>query len=315
VRSAAGDSLRVHDASAAPGRTIILREPRLFGPARRLVHSTVDLVRRTDALGGMGPGYALALGGHLATPLGEGEDADRIRRLLSAAKLSYNAIVAPGCRADTTDLLLGDRGEKLAVGLRDASAHVRASALGCDRCTAAICVVCSLPAQVSSDLLERLGGCRMLAPSLRYVRDAGFRRALARADIVAMNRREWQAAGCPAEALHPGALAIVTAGARGADILWRTADGHERLEVPALRREHVADANRAGEAFAAGFVGALTARGALDARGRLTLDRPALADAAWDASIAASLELEITETAFPDRADVLTERRRHPRPE
>jgi sugar/nucleoside kinase (ribokinase family) len=317
VESAGGDVLRVRGDANGAGRNVTVREARLFGPALQPVESEVRLSGRSDALGGMGYGYALALGGRLVTPLGEGPGADRIHRLLKASGLAYNAIVVPRCRADTTDLVLGgppDRPEKLAVGMRDASMQVTADMLAEAGADAALTVVCSLPSAVSRDLLKRAGGCKVFAPSLRYVCETDFPEALGCADLVVMNEREWRTAREPIEALRPTALAAVTRGTDGASVLWHAGEESRELHLPALPRQDVADPNRAGEAFAAGLVGALADLGAIGPEGRLSLDRPTIAEAAWQATLAAWLELDLTEVAFPSRAEVRELREERPPP-
>jgi sugar/nucleoside kinase (ribokinase family) len=301
VRSPAGDSLRVR--GNGPRRSLTTVEPHMFGPEDGPAHSTVTLQERTDALGGMGPGYALALGGHLVTPLGRGEDAAAIRRMLRGPALQCTVVPVSGSGVDTTDLILNAAGEKLAIGQRAASAHVTATRLLEARRPGEVTVLCSLPSPVCHDLLQVVDGFSVLAPSLRYVSEPDFRRALARAHLVCLNEREWRTAGRPTEHIRDGGIALVTRGADGASVFWRTSIELRELRTSAPPPARIGDANRAGETYAAAFMGGLAARGVIC--GGAPLTPGLLADAAREAARAAHLQLGLTGLTFPTRDQVL----------
>ena len=274
----------------------------------------VALRRRRVLLGGMGAGYALALGGRLVLPVGE-DDADgrEMRRLLDAHGIAYAAVPVPGQPTDTTLLIWSSAGDKLPVGRRTASRAVSAEALLAECRPADLTLVTSLPNVTAARLVRGPSGWVMFTPSLRNVREGGLGEVAEQVDAIAMNRIEWRGAERQVGERCP--LVTVTRGPGGASVRFRDESGALRwTDVPAAPVPVLADANRAGEAFAAGFLAALVDRQWPEAMQRGRYSAAAVREAAWCGALAAALELGIRELAFPSRDDVAAYRRRVPPP-
>jgi len=320
LESPGGDRVRVTDPGAVTGRRIVTAEDRLahgaalgrVGGRAPAVDTRVGLLGVRHLLGGMGAGFALALGGHLVLPLGDDEDARRLGGLLKSAGIPYNALRVPGTRTDTTILLSSTAGDKLPVGRRAASRRANGEALLRLTPSADIAVVTSLPNATAAVVAGGVGGWTLFTPSLRNARQEGFESVARAVDALALNATEWAALG-DREAIRSACpLVLVTRGTEGVTVHCRDPDGAPgAVDVPVpLVRTQAADTNRAGEAFAAGFVGALVDAVGVDGLKRGRYDQEVLGEAARQGCLAAYLELDIKELAFPSRKDVLALRRR-----
>ncbi len=153
-----------------------------------------------DDLGGMGAGYAAALGGTLHSALGPESDpaSQAIAGLLARYGIDHDPIRVADRPADWTLLVTsGAFGDKLPVGFRGCHAALEAAALvplaegACD-----VRVVAALPNRLAGPLLEIPGArIRFLAPAMRNMTDRevpleGFAGSV---DILSCNRAEWTA--------------------------------------------------------------------------------------------------------------------------
>lgn len=316
IESPGGDSIRITDPSAGSGTRIVLAEDRIAAAAENVPPfcNSVALTGRGVLLGGMGAGYALALGARLVLPLGEDDAEGReILRLLDAHGVAHSPVPVAGQTTDTTLLIWSSAGDKLPIGRRTASMVVSADAL-LDRCApAGLTLVTSLPNTTVAELVRGLSGWVMFTPSLRNVREGGLDAVAPHVDAIAMNRTEWR--GAEAQVGESCPLVVVTRGPDGAAVRFRGEDGMLRwTEVPAGPVAKMADANRAGEAFASAFLGALVERQWPDAMQRGVYSGEAVREAAWRGSLAAALELGMRELAFPTRDEIESLRHRSPHP-
>jgi sugar/nucleoside kinase (ribokinase family) len=268
--------------------------------------ASVELVEVREQLGGMAAGFALALGGRLVTPFGDDSQAPRLREILGKARLPYTECVASAAATDTTDLILSDTAEKLAIGTRDASLRIGACKLLAEAESANVIIVAGLPNNTAAHVLKAAGGWTVFAPSLRNARGPDFVEAAREANMLTLNEREWQAAGSPDELRTTCDCIVVTRGPRGARALL----AKHAVEVPALRPRQIQDPNRAGEAFAAGFVAALLEH--VDAPqlslSQVARDRTVVLAALRAASVMARLQLATRRTEFAPRRTWLAAR-------
>ena len=126
------------------------------------------------------------------------------------------------------------------------------------------------------------------------------------AEILAVNRTEWQAMGEAANNAWLGSDAIIsiTNGPDGADISWRGLDCrreyHHEQAFP--RTVEPIDTNRAGEAFAGNLLRALVEMGwSGNAR---NLSRVMIESASKIASAAAGLTIQIPRFGFPSMNEI-----------
>ena len=218
-----------------------------------------------DDLGGMGAGFASALGGVLVSALGGSDDpmSQTVVALVRSNGVRHEPIRVEH-EADWTLLVTsGPFGDKLPVGFRGCHAAIptltpAAERLGpCD-----LRVVAAFPNRLAAEALRAPGATvRMFAPSSRNMSDAqipvgSFADAI---DILCCNRHEWESLEDREQVAWRVALLSITEGARGALVRFTTPTGEAgRVQVPAFPREHPPrDTNRAGEAFASTLVTAL----------------------------------------------------------
>ncbi len=274
--------------------------------------NTVEAVDTAEDLGGMGAGFAAALGGRLVSALpGESDDiSERIRQQVQRYGIDHAPMIVPGqAQADSTFIVSsGPFGDKLPIGLRGCHA-----AMNCERpgrnAHAEVVVVASLKNAVMDALLTRYADAfRILAPSARNCRDRAdpVGRMAGKADVLAVNMAEW-ATMQPSdrEAFETSdAILSVTRGAEGAEISWRGADGARRKHFEPVfpRSRPPVDTNRAGEAFASHFVMALRESG-LSSPGSL-VDEERIRHAARHAAAAAGLVIGMPRFGFPSRIEV-----------
>jgi len=264
-----------------------------------------------DDLGGMGAGYASALGGTLVSALGAGDDpvGRAIAIRLAEAGVEHRPIRVEGHESDWTLLLTsGPHGDKLPVGFR--GCHSALSTLGDAAAHAGACdlrVVASLPNRLAAEAL-RAGGAavRMFAPARRNVADRddpviGF---ADRIDILCCNRGEWKAMADREAVADRVSLLAVTDGPAGSVVRFREAAGGRlsgEINVPAFPRSRPPkDTNRAGEAYAATLVRALLDAGWVPG----PTDAGLVAGAAGRAAAAAALVLDRPGFGFPTADEV-----------
>jgi ribokinase len=271
---------------------------------------TVRGVSWHDDLGGMGAGYATALGGTLVSALGPEDDpvsrsvADRLR----AEGVEHRPIRVRDRPADWTLLVSSGRfGDKLPVGFRGCHAalaprDVRKAAAE----PAELRVVASLPNRLAAEALRAPGAnVRVFAPAVRNMTDradpvATFAEWI---DVLCCNRREWELLEDREQVAWQVSLLVITDGPAGSVVRFTTPEGEAgRVAVPAFPRAHPPrDTNRAGETYAATLLATL-----LDQGWTPGVSDPALVQiAAERASAAAALVLDRERFGFPDPAEVV----------
>lgn len=278
---------------------------------------SLSAIRWGDDLGGMGAGFASALNARLVSALGGGPVPDPVGEVVSQRlqeeAIAHQPLRVPGVTSDWTLLISSaGHGDKLAVGLR--GCHSGLTAADWDRAAAealvseekeqVLVVVAGLTNRAAAAILARANrAVRMLAPSMTSILDGELPiiRLIELVDLVCCNRQEWtalKAVGSPSS----GPIAVVTDGPRGATAFFPAPDGSllER-SVPVFPRDcPPRDTNRAGEAFASGFLTSLLRSGWQP--GRI---EPAQVEAALDyASAAAALVLDREAFGFATESEI-----------
>jgi sugar/nucleoside kinase (ribokinase family) len=259
-----------------------------------------------DDLGGMGAGFAAALGGRLVPILGSDSDEKTrmIREFLDRNGIPYSPLVVPHAVSEWTLLVSsGEHGDKLAIGFRGCCDFVEPQAIA--SAASARCelrVVAGVPNPLAAAALAAPGAVmRLFAPSLRNMNDSEtpIARFAGDVDLLCCNRREWEQLADREEVAWKVSILVVTDGPRGSLVRFTRPDGEPGfLEIPAFPRARPPrDTNRAGEAFAASFVATLLAHrwGASSGVAAESLIREAMLRAA----AAAALVLDHKEFGFP----------------
>ncbi len=306
----AGSTLAIAVPDDWPGPTGEIRLTRTI-PALALARPSVRSLDWHDDLGGMGAGYAAALGGTLYSALGPEDDptSRAISERLARLEIPHRAIRVADHPADWTLLFTsGEFGDKLPIGFRGCHAAVEPAALAdfaaraCD-----LRVVASLPNALSASALRPAGaGVRLFAPSMRNMIDRDYRvsRFVASIDVLCCNRVEWEALDDRELVGWQVSILVVTDGPRGSMVRYTTPTGDAGLltieAFPRIRPPR--DTNRAGEAFGATFIASLLG-GNWDARTGV-VENELVKMAAARASAAAALVLDRIDFGFPSVAQV-----------
>jgi ribokinase len=264
-----------------------------------------------DDLGGMGAGFALALGGTLVSAIGSDSDpmSRSITGRLEAAKIPHRAIRGDDHSADWTLLVTsGGHGDKLAVGFRGCHAAIRPdqidAALG-DSCDAL--VVAGLPNPLAARLLKTSDSrLRVFAPAMRNMVDTecpvtAFAGSI---DVLCCNRREWERLADREDVAWRVSILVVTDGPNGSTVRFTGPTGEPgRLMVPAFPRTRPPlDTNRAGESYASTLLATLLDHDWCPERGVVAPDLIGLA--ARRASAAAGLVLDRADFGFPSAGEI-----------
>lgn len=260
-----------------------------------------------DDLGGMGAGFAAALGGELISALGDADDpasravADR----LAAVGVVHRPIRVAGHAADWTLLITSAAfGDKLPIGFRGCHAAVAtlgpATAEPCD-----LRVVASLPNRLAAEALRAPGAAvRLFAPAMRNMtdRDCSLSSFAGAIDVLSCNRHEWESLADREEVAWQLSVLAVTDGPAGSVVRFTDPTGEPvSLRRPAFPRSRPPrDTNRAGEAYAAALVATL-----LDAGWSPGVVEPGLVRRAADrARAAAALVLDRPDFGFPTDLEI-----------
>ena len=260
-----------------------------------------------DDLGGMGAGYAKALGGVLDSALGPASDpiSARVAAMLREQGVDHRPTVVPDALADWTLLVSsGPHGDKLPIGFRGCHASLDAYPAPIGP-TPDVLVVASLSNRLLESALRAVEApVRLLAPTLRNMtdHDPPLGRFADRVDLLCCNRREWDALDDQATVLGLVPIVAVTDGPSGALIHYRGPSGTLRSHVEAAfpRGRPPVDTNRAGEAFASTLLGAVLDRGWT----RGPVDDDLIRRSARRASAASALVLDQEAFGFPDAAAI-----------
>jgi sugar/nucleoside kinase (ribokinase family) len=264
-----------------------------------------------DDLGGMGAGYAAALGGRLCSALGSESDptSRAISLLLADLGIFHDPLRVFDHSADWTLLITsGAFGDKLPIGFRGCHAALEPDAL--DSKAALPCdlrVVASLPNPLAARVLGAPGArSRFFAPAMRNVLDRGcplssFAKSI---DVLSCNRQEWETLDDREEVAWQVSILVVTDGPEGSSVRYTTPAGEAGLlHVPVFpRQRHPRDTNRAGESYAATLLSTLLDNGWDSASG--VVDDGLIQTAAQRAAVAAALELDRVDFGFPNDAEI-----------
>ena len=217
--------------------------------------------------------------------------------------------MSPIVAADWTLLITsGEHGDKLPIGFRgchqavDPAALVSLAEPSCE-----LRVVASLPNEMSARVLRRPGPeCGCLHRRCGTCSTASFpshdsrRRSMSSAAIASSGRRSKTASRCAWQL----SILVVTDGPRGSTVSYTSPSGDPgMLEVAAFPRSHPPrDTNRAGEAYAATFVGSLLDQGWQAGPG--VVEDEMVRAAARRAAAAAALVLDRVEFGFPSANEI-----------
>lgn len=221
-----------------------------MAPAPPVV-GTYPVARVVAQLGGMGAGYAKAFDGTLRAPFGGDAVGQTVQRFLADEAITVVPALLPACPSDTSLVLLAPRGEKLAIGVRQAM--VRWQASDADRALvseADVLVFCGAPNALVAEVLSWGTNLPvMCAPALRNVCDTTLPLAAVAGGIhyLTLNALEW--ANLPDRDAVRRQVPVIslTDGPRGSRMLYR--DGE--VAIPAQPFSGPANTNRAGETYGA----------------------------------------------------------------
>lgn len=261
-----------------------------------------------DDLGGMGAGYASALGGALISALGSLDDptSRTVEGLLNRERITHRLIRVPEQPADWTLLVTsGEHGDKLAIGFRGCHEAIRTLPEPEGPTPADLVVVAGLPNRLVAQAL----GChhdaiRFLAPAMRNMidRDPPLAALSNSIDLLSCNRREWETLADRESLAERLSLLAITDGPAGSRIRYRSLTGFEELHQPAVAREAPPrDTNRAGEAFASNLISTLLDEGW---RPWTPVTSNLIRLAAARAAAAAAIVLDLEAFGFPSRDDI-----------
>jgi len=271
----------------------------------------VEALGWLDDLGGMGAGFASALGGTLVSALSS--ETDPMSRLI-ASMLDKHGIEREGPRVDarpadwTLLVTSGGHGDKLAVGFRGCHAALEPGALApflADPCDCR--VVAGLPNRLAAEVLRAPGArLRVFAPAMRNMieREPSVLEMAAHVDILCCNRLEWESLENREEVAARISILVVTDGPSGSFARYTEPWGEcRRIRVPAFPRARPPrDTNRAGEAFASWLIATLAGLDWDPSSG--VVDDEAMKTAMTRASAAAGLVLDREEFGFPAEDEI-----------
>lgn len=303
-----GGTIEIDPPDGWPGRpSPILRLDRPLAPGSGPWAVRARGVSWLDDLGGMGAGYASALGGELVSALGREGDptSDEIAGMLRSQGIVHHPTRVEGVGADWTFLISsGPHGDKLPIGFR--GCHSRLDSYpGPTGERWDLLVVASLTNPLASSAMPAVeAAVRVFAPTLRNMTDtslpvSSFAHAI---DVLCCNRQEWEALADRDEVAGRLSLASITDGPAGALIRYRAPSGLdcEHREPAFPRACPPRDTNRAGECFAATLLSALLDSGWSPG----PADPDLIRLAARRASAAAALVIDRERFGFPTPAEI-----------
>ncbi|WP_406695775.1 PfkB family carbohydrate kinase [Singulisphaera sp. Ch08] len=285
-----------------PGPTGQIALAQVITPPTSSMRRKVRGVSWSDDLGGMGAGYAAALGGDLISALGSEDDqtSQIISAQLARHEITHRPIRLPEHPADWTLLITsGKFGDKLPIGFRGCHAALTSLAPWIDQ-PCELRVVAGLPNRIASQALSAPGAAvRFFAPAMRNMidRDCPISNFAESVDILSCNRHEWDQLADREQVAWKLSILAITEGAEGCVVRFTNPVGEPvSLRIPAFpRNQPPRDTNRAGETFAATLVNSLLEGGWAPGVAEESLVR----NATVRASAAAALVLDRLEFGFP----------------
>ncbi|MEW4570387.1 PfkB family carbohydrate kinase [Tautonia sp. JC769] len=210
-----------------------------------------------DDLGGMGAGFAAALGGLLVSALGPESDptSGRVASMLAEQGIHHHPIRVPETEADWTLLISsGPHGDKLPVGFRGCHAAL-STYPGLATEPVDVLVAASLTNRLVRSAFESVPArVRVFAPTLKNMTDTAppLSAFADRVDLLCCNRHEWEALADRDAVARIIPVLSITDGPNGGIVRFQDSSGSLREHVePAFPRDHPPqDTNRAGEAYA-----------------------------------------------------------------
>jgi sugar/nucleoside kinase (ribokinase family) len=266
------------------------------------------IVRSTawqDDLGGMGAGFAAALGGDLISALGLKSDpaSQAIIGLLARLAISHHPIRVDHPADWTLLVTSGEHGDKLPIGFRGCHAAVPNLSQWSNH-SSSLRLVASLPNRLANEALRGPATIHAFAPALRNMldRDPPVSSFADLIDILTCNRGEWESLPDREQVAWQVSILVVTDGPNGATLRYTTPEGEAgQLTIPAFPRSTPPrDTNRAGEAFAATLLLTLLENGWTPGTTSPDLARTA----AERAAAAAALVLDRTSFGFPTLGEI-----------
>ncbi len=288
------------------GRAILVRSP-VAGHAGKV---RLAAVRWRDDLGGMGAGYACALGGRLTCALGSTHDptTQAVARILDRHGVGWQAQRLANHAADWTLLLTsGAQGDKLPIGFRGCHAAGEPDAFARATGVCDLRVVAGLSNAQARAVLEAPGArVRLFAPGIRNMLDraAPMAALAASIDVLCCNRREWDALADREETAWRVSILAVTDGPNGATVRFTAPDGSAQTARGAAMSlgRPPRDTNHAGEAFGSALVQTLLDQHWDSASGVI---EPSLVHLALRRALAAAaLEIDREGFGFPSAREI-----------
>jgi ribokinase len=260
-----------------------------------------------DDLGGMGAGFAAALGGVLVSALGPESDptSARVASMLAEQGVRHHPVRVPDSEADWTLLISsGPFGDKLPVGFRGCHAALSAYP-GPSSEPVDVLVAASLTNRLVRSAFDAVTArVRVFAPTLKNMTDTDppLSAFADRVDLLCCNRQEWEALADRDAVARIIPILSITDGPIGGVVRSRAPSGSVREHFePAFPRDHPPrDTNRAGEAYASTLLTTL-----LDAGWQGGPVEPDVIEhAARRASAAAGLVIGHEDFRFPTAAEI-----------
>ncbi|HEY3417826.1 MAG TPA: PfkB family carbohydrate kinase [Armatimonadota bacterium] len=307
-----GDRLAFHlPPGCGDAATYHLSEPvlaRLQGEGtEQIITGEYPAVCVRRQLGGMGAGYAMALHGLLRSPIGlqrgrpEAVGAQVLEEFARYG-IRHQPCLLPDCPSDTSLIILSARGDKLAIGLRQAMVRWRAT--DDDRALAAQAdafVFCGAPNALMAEVLCHGSTAPvMCAPAMRNVVDTEVPLAglASRIHYLTLNALEWAHLAGKERLRELVPVISVTDGPRGSRVFF----SGDELAITAIPRTQPANTNRAGETYGATFFRTLL-RECPDFMRPGKMPASLVELAAQLATVQAARQLDLEGFAFPPEED------------
>ena len=244
------------------GSTILLDRPLVpdAGPWSHWVQGIASI----DDLGGMGAGFAAALGGVLVSALGDSgdENSERIESLLREVGIEHRPVRVPGTSADWTLLITsGPFGDKLPIGFRGCHSSLLDYPGPKDFRPDVFLVASMTNALVEASLIAVPARVRVFAATLRNMTDTTVpvSQFAEHINFLCCNRQEWEAMADQEAVVDRIPLISITDGPAGGLVRYRDSSGTAKQHhEPAFPRDRPPrDTNRAGECYASTLISTL----------------------------------------------------------